>query len=220
MTRSNALRLALIGMSASALMIATHAGATETRSPLMIEATATAADKMGVGAQKFIDSMGKDAVGFLADQTLDMTEKEAEFRKLLRRSFDMRTIGRFALGRYWNTATADQQREYSKLFEDMVVDVYSQRFNDYQGQSFDVAEYRRDGDKDTLVKSFIVPDTGSKISVDWRVRYKDGAYKIVDVIIEGVSMSVTQRSDFSSVIQRGGGSIQPLLVHLRGQNGQ
>jgi phospholipid transport system substrate-binding protein len=224
MTRSNTLRLALIGISASALMVATNAGALETRSPLMVEVTTDAAtpatDKMGAGAQKFIDSMGKDAIGFLADATLDMNEKEAEFRKLLRRSFDMRTIGRFALGRYWNTATPDQQREYSKLFEDMVVDVYSQRFNDYQGQSFDVSESRRDGDKDTLVKSFIVPDTGSKISVDWRVRYKDGAYKIVDVIIEGVSMSVTQRSDFSSVIQRGGGSIQPLLVHLRGQNGQ
>ena len=47
------------------------------------------------------------------------------------------------------------------------------------------------------------------------MRYKDGKYKVIDIIVEGVSMSVTQRSDFSSVIQRGGGNVQVLIDHLR-----
>ena len=45
--------------------------------------------------------------------------------------------------------------------------------------------------------------------------YKTGKPQIVDVIIEGVSMSLTQRSDFDSVIQRGGGKIDPLIEHLK-----
>ena len=77
---------------------------------------------------------------------------------------------------------------------------------------------RPDGDKDTLVTSYIVASTGGdKFQVDWRVRNKGGSYKVVDIVVEGVSMSQTQRADFASVIQRGGGGIEPLLVHLRGQ---
>ena len=71
------------------------------------------------------------------------------------------------------------------------------------------------GKNDVLVTSYIVPDAGSKVQVDWRVRNKNGSYQIIDVIIEGVSMTMTQRSDFSSVIQRGGGDFEVLLAHLR-----
>ena len=178
--------------------------------------TSSAANPIGTGAQNFIDNMGSRAIGFLGNGNLSQAQKKREFQSLLRSSFDLATIGRFALGRYWREASPAQQAEYLNLFEQMVVDVYSARFEEYQGQTFDVASFRADGDKDTIVTSFIVPDSGSKIQVDWRVRHKDGRYKIVDVIIEGVSMSLTQRSDFSSVIQRGGGNIEALLAHLRG----
>ena len=97
----------------------------------------------------------------------------------------------------------------------MVVEIYSGRFFDYGGERFEIRGSRPDGTRDTIVHSFIVPRQGTEIQMDWRVRYKNGRYQIVDVIIEGVSMSVTHRSDFSSVIQRGGGNIQVLLTHLR-----
>lgn len=169
----------------------------------------------GVTAQKFIDDMGQQAIGFLSNDKLSISQKEAEFRKLLKRNFDMETIARFASGKNWKTATSEQQKEYLKLFENMIVEVYSARFNDYKGEEFDVASFRDNGKKDILVTSYIVPDNGSKVQVDWRVRNRDGQYKIIDVIIEGVSMSLTQRSDFSSVIQRGGGEFEILLSHLR-----
>jgi ABC-type transporter MlaC component len=149
--------------------------------------------------------------------TIDLGKKQ-EFRKLLRDSFDMKTIGRFALGRYWRDASDSQKQEYLNLFQNMVVEVYAQRFNDYNGQDFTVGNSRLDGEKDTMVTSYIVSADGQKIQIDWRVRFKNGKYQIVDVIVEGVSMSVTQRSDFSSVIQRGGGSVDVLITHLREKN--
>ncbi len=180
-------------------------------SPLVL----IAASPEGQKAQSFINDMGEDAVSFLADKSLSKKQKAAKFRKLLKTSFDMKTIARFALGRYWKTATPAQQKEYLGLFENMIVNVYSSRFNDYQGEGFEVVSNRADGKRDFLVNSFIVPNSGSKVKVDWRVREKNGSYKIIDVIIEGVSMSLTQRSDFSSVIQRGGGKIDVLLDHLK-----
>ena len=97
----------------------------------------------------------------------------------------------------------------------MIVSVYSRRFSDYNGQSLEVKSARPEGKYDVLVQSFIVPDNGQKIRLDWRVRPKKGRYKVVDVIVEGVSMALTQRSDFASVIQRGGGDVSVLLDHLK-----
>lgn len=172
--------------------------------------------KIGAGAQSFIEAMGRRAIGFLGNGGLTPDQKKAQFRTLLNDSFDMETIGRFALGRYWNTTSPDQRREYQKLFRDMIVEIYSHRFEDYKGQKFETRGFRADGEKDNIVTSFIIPAEGAEVQVDWRVRYKSGRYQIVDVIVEGVSMSVTQRSDFSAVIQRGGGDVRALLTHLRG----
>ncbi len=169
----------------------------------------------GDQAKSMIDKMGKKAISFLSNESLSLSGKEKKFRQLLRTSFDMGTIGRFALARNWKVATQGEKKEYQRLFESLVVKVYSSRFNDYKGEGFDVVSFRDAGKKDVLVTSYIVPASGSKVKIDWRVRNKNGQYKIIDVIIEGVSMSVTQRSDFASVIQRGGGKVEVLLAHLR-----
>lgn len=169
----------------------------------------------GVQAQQTIEKMGQKAISFLSNNNLSQAQKEKEFRKLLKSNFDMATIARFALGRNWKVASKAQKKEYLRLFENLVVRVYASRFNDYKGEGFDVASYKDTGKKDVTVTSYIVPNSGSKVQVDWRVRNKNGSYKVIDVIIEGVSMSLTQRSDFSSVVQRGGGDVEVLLAHLR-----
>ncbi|MCD8493970.1 MAG: ABC transporter substrate-binding protein [Alphaproteobacteria bacterium] len=167
------------------------------------------------GSKTFVNGMAKRAINFLADQSLPQEKKSQEFKKLLSDSFDLQTIGRFALGRYWKAATPAQQKEYQGLFEKMVVQVYSDRFKDYKGQNLVVDSAKPEGAKDVLVTSFIVPDSGEKVQVDWRVRNKDGRYKIVDIVVEGVSMAVTQRSEFASIIQSGGGNISVLIDHLK-----
>jgi len=179
------------------------------------DATPVASSKTGEGAQAFIEGMAQRALDFLSNDKLSHDQKKGEFKKLLQNSFDMDTIGRFSLGRYWREATPAQQKEYLRLFNNMVVKVYSNRFKDYKGQKFDVRSNRPEGDLDTVVTSFIIPQSGEPVQVDWRVRYKNKSYQIVDVIVEGVSMSVTQRSDFSSVIQRGGGDVQVLIDYLK-----
>ena len=108
-----------------------------------------------------------------------------------------------------------QKKEYLSLFKDMVIDVYSKRFEDYNGQKIEVTRSRPEGKRDVLVSSILKQDGGPDVRLDWRVRKKGSQYKVIDVIVEGVSMSLTQRSDFASVIQRGGGEVEALLVHLR-----
>ncbi len=169
------------------------------------------------GAEGFIGSVADRGIGFLSDEGLSMEKRKSSFRSLLQKNFDIPTIARFALGRYWKVATPAEQKEYSSLFENMIIEVYSSRFGEYNGEKLEVRGSRAEGKNDILVNSAIVPANGQDIQLDWRVRYKGGQYKVVDVIVEGVSMAVTQRSDFSSVIQRGGGQMEVLLAHLRAQ---
>lgn len=179
-----------------------------------IQIAATAQD-----AQKFIEDVSARGIGFLGDAGMSDTQRRAEFRKLLRASFDMSTIGKFALGTHWRTANPAQQAEYQRLFEKMIVETYARRFSDYQGQKLEVTGARDNG-RDFVVSSKIIPaDGGETVAVEWRVRgNKNGQLKIIDVIVEGVSMAMTQRSDFASVIQAGGGKIDVLLEKLRNGN--
>lgn len=191
---------------------------TDAQSPyLQVTGAATGQDSVAEGAKNFIASMGDRGINFLGNQSMSQDAKKAEFRSLLNESFDMNTIARFSLGTYWKAATPAEQAEYMKLFNNMIVKVYSKRFSDYRGQKFEVKGARKETDKDSIVTSYIVPSDGPQVQVDWRVRNKGGAYKVVDIIVEGVSMSQTQRADFASVIQRGGGKVNVLLDYLRKQ---
>lgn len=166
------------------------------------------------GAKAFISDMANDAIGFISDESLDDAAKTKKFATLLKRNFDLSKIGRFALGQYWGSATDQERKAYFGLFEDMIVETYSARFSEYSGQDIEVRSARPEGKKDILVSSIIVGNGGPSIDVDWRVRYASGGYRVIDVVVEGVSMALTQRSEFASVIQRGGGKVATLITHL------
>ena len=178
------------------------------------------ANELSQGAAQFVDDLGKRALDALANvKQMSQAEVAEKFRGFLQDSFDTQTIGRFVLGRYWNVATPEQRQEYMRLFEDLIVAVYSKRFSDYSGgASFEVASHRPEGERDAVVTSRITrPSGGPPVVVDWRVRRGNAGYKVIDVAVEGLSMSVTQRDEFTSVIERGGGNVQALLDALRSQ---
>ena len=165
---------------------------------------------------KFIQNLGDQAVAILADKKISREEQQQQFRDMLRTHFDLMTIGRFVIGRSWNAAAPEQQQEYMRLFESLVIKTYSDQFALYAGEGFKVVNVRPEGERDTIVNSAIThPDGSPDTSVDWRIRDKNGKLGIIDVVVEGISMSVTQRQDYSSVIQRNGGNIDALLDLMR-----
>jgi len=165
-------------------------------------------------AAKFVQKMGDNALASLTGKDISAAEREKRVRNLLKANFDIPTIGRFALGTYWKDASDAQKKEYLSLFEDMIVKTYTQRFAEYSGQALKVAGSLSRNEKDSIVSSQIIQKDGPPVSVDWVVRNK-GGMKVIDVMVEGISMSVTQRSDFASVIQSGDGTVATLITSLR-----
>jgi len=166
------------------------------------------------GAEKFVESLANTAISSLTSKTLTEKERRHNFRGLLRNYFDINGIGKWALGRYWRKASPSERTEYLGLFENLIVGTYSNRFNTYSNEKLSVNGSVNRG-KFALVKSHLNRGDQKPIRVDWRVTHPDGNYKIFDIVVEGVSMIQTQRSEFSSVIRRNGGNISGLLTALR-----
>jgi phospholipid transport system substrate-binding protein len=166
-------------------------------------------------AVAFMNQLWDRAVEVLNKKS-DPAVREARFRQLFREDFDAPGIARFVLGRYWRTVSEEDQKEFVKLFEDYVVFVYTVRLADFGGQSFKIRGSHSDGDGVIVSTDIVSPGNPTPLRMDWRLVTDDkGAYKVNDVIVEGISMTATQRSEFASVVQRNGGQLQSLISMMR-----
>jgi phospholipid transport system substrate-binding protein len=179
---------------------------------LMLVSTGTAA--AGKGADDFIRTVGKQAFDSLTGKKLLDDQRQARFRIILNRTFEVPSIARFALGRFWWRTSKQQRKEYVDLFEDFIVLTYAALFRDYSGDSFRVGKVREVNKSDVLVQSELTLNDRRKIVVYWRVRGKSD-FKVIDVIVEGVSMVITQRDEFAAIIDKNGGKVDGLLTALR-----
>ncbi len=165
-------------------------------------------------ASRLIRALGDDAIAMLSNTALTGNQRAQEFRRLLLGSFDVDTISRLALGRHGRRATPAQFAEYQRLFRDFVVATYSRRFRNYSGETLVIKTARPAKRGVVVVTTEIARTDGPPVRVDWLVRERDGAPKVIDVVVEGVSMALTHRSEFAAVISRAGG-IDGLIAELR-----
>jgi phospholipid transport system substrate-binding protein len=168
---------------------------------------------------KFVQDLGDEAISVIANKDYSQDQRSAHFRDMLKNHFDLPTIAHYVIGRNsWNAASSEQKQEYMKLFEALVVKTYGDRFTLYTGEGFRVISVHPESEKDTRVTSEIThPDGSEPTSIEWRVHHKDGKLGIIDVVVEGVSLSVTQQQEYASIIQRDGGKLDGLLDRMRQQ---
>jgi phospholipid transport system substrate-binding protein len=161
----------------------------------------------------FITTLGTRAIEVLGPAVPEQ-QRLARFRELFHNDFDIPAIGQFVLGRYWRTASPQEQQEFLTLFQEYIVQAYSARLGQYGGAPFRVTGSRQSGNE-IVVTSEILRPGGAPIQVDWFLVDQGGRLLITDVYVGGVSMKVTQRDEFASVIQRNGGQVGALLAQLR-----
>ena len=188
---------------------------TSTAAVLLLAAMPARAALSPDEAQKFISGLSSDAIGSLTGSAVTQAEREARFRSLLETHFDMPGISKFTLGRYWKLASEPQQAEFQKLFETLLVQSYAKTFSQYGGEKFQVSKSWADGDGTVVVNSHVDRPNGDVIHLDWRVADQANTLRIIDLVVEGVSLRATHRSDFASAIQSNGGTIASLLDLLR-----
>ncbi|MFQ5533202.1 MAG: phospholipid-binding protein MlaC [Sphingomonadales bacterium] len=165
------------------------------------------------GAREFVSELVDNALSALRNKALAVEERKDQLAGHLREGFALDYISRFVLGRHWRKATSEQRVEYMDLFSDFIIETYSIRLDEYTDETVEIGEARAAGKKDIIVASKIIRRNGPPVSVDWRIRVKDEVYKVIDLSVEGISMAISQREEFSAVVQKDG--IDGLLTGLR-----
>ncbi|MDX2141860.1 MAG: ABC transporter substrate-binding protein [Rhodospirillaceae bacterium] len=163
-----------------------------------------------------VEKFAQMGISDILGAAISQREKTDRFRVLFKDFFDIPAIGRFVLGRFARAASAEENAKFATLFEDVIVYTWSRRFGEYKGQTLKVKDNAPDGDAGALVNSDIVGNDGQTFAVSWRLRKRETGFRVVDVIVEGVSMAITYRQEYATVIQQNGG-MGGLLAQMQKQ---
>jgi phospholipid transport system substrate-binding protein len=161
----------------------------------------------------FVAELAGRVMAALRDPSLDDRQRLVRVDALTAGSFDLDRTARIALGRYWRTAPEAQRDEFAALFKEYVLTSYGRRFHQFADRTFKVTGSALAGD-DTVVAS-LVEGGSTPIRLDWRLATTSGGWRVLDLMVEGVSLLVTFRNEFAAVIERHGGQLGGLLAELR-----
>ena len=164
-------------------------------------------------ARALIQDLGNQVLEILRDPSLSNDRKLERLIDLLEGPIDLDLVARLILGRHWRSASEAQRQEYLELFRGYALNFLASKLHLYRGQSYEILDAQVISERDALVTTRILGNQGPPLKVDWRLRDQDGGLMAIDVVVEGVSLIVTQRSEFGSVIERDG--FEGLLAELR-----
>lgn len=167
------------------------------------------------GAQSFIENLGTQAMQLL-HPSVSPGMRIARFRQMFENDFAMPEIAQFALGPYGHKLSGQQRVEFRHLLTDYLARTYAEKLKPYAGDRFQVVSSRPWGGG-TLVYSRVVRTDGKPFQLDWVVADNDGHYQITDVYVDQVSMKLTERHEFTGIVQRNGGNPDAMIAALRQQ---
>lgn len=166
----------------------------------------------------FVKGLTATALTQLTSSKISDSERVKRMRRLLVQSFDIPEMGKFVLGVHWQQTKDAQFKEFLKLYEIYVAQNYASLFKKYSGETIDVLREQPSVGDTTLVFGRINQASGPAIALEMRVHKNSSGYKLLDFKIEGVSMPLIHRKQFSSVINRSRKGVQGLIDALNRAN--
>jgi len=167
-------------------------------------------------ALKLIENVTSEGIEKIVNSNGSQEEKDKVFRKLFTENLDLDFIGKYVLGRYWRMATAKQKKEFIELYKEFNIKTWSKRFDEFKGKRFVFEGVTSANNPNQVFVNTSVPmDEGKPASVRWRVNEVNGKLKIIDIIIENVSLAQTARNEYTSFIAKSPKGIEELLESLR-----
>ena len=195
-----------------------------TRRDLLAYSAATAAllaagprawAQAGGGATNFIVTLGNQLAA-IVNAPGGYEDKKRRLAPLIEQAVDIDGIARFCLGRFLRTATPDQQARFAQTFHAVLINNIAGKLGEFQGVTFaPTSTTQREGE--TLVGTVIHRPNQQPNNVQWVVSTATGQMKIVDVVAEGTSLRLTQRSDYSAYLTRNNNNVDALITAMRQQ---
>lgn len=168
-------------------------------------------------ATAFVKQTG-DALVAVVNGGGSLAEKQQKLTPLINAAVDVDGVGAFCLGRFSRTATPQQKTDFLKLFHTVLVRSVTGKLGDYAGVTFSVgrAAQQEDG---VLVSTIVSRPNNQPANVGWLIQNVGGQLRVVDVIAEGTSLRLTQRTDYASFLSHNGDNVQALVDAMKRQVG-
>jgi len=164
-----------------------------------------------------VQKMTETAVEILGNKSLSGEQKRRQIEDLAYANIDFDVMSHLVLARNWSQLSAAQQAEFVKLFKAHLALTYGRNLENYNNEKVEVVGERDEGRGDWTVKTKILRGGGNAdVLVDYRLRRVNGAWRVIDVVIERVSLVANFRSQFQEIMSSGGAS--RLLDVLREKN--
>ncbi|HUJ48172.1 MAG TPA: ABC transporter substrate-binding protein [Rhizomicrobium sp.] len=170
-------------------------------------------------AEQFVQTNVQRGLEILNNQALSKDQRQSQFRAFLTTLTDLRRIALYTLGPARRTATPAEQNEFVDAFRDYAFAVYGAEFAKYSGQSLKVTGSLERAPGDELVRTILVdphaPRGQEPIEVDFRVYDTNGKYAVVDIVVAGLDLAITEQDDFSSFLAQHNNNVKALSQNLR-----
>jgi phospholipid transport system substrate-binding protein len=167
----------------------------------------------GARPEAFVSDFAGSVLAALRDPSLAPAQRLRAVDAVVIRGLDLDRIARIALGRHWKLAAEAERQEFAALFKAYVLTSYGRRFEAYADRRLRVATAAPAGE-DVTVESYL-EGGASPVRLDWRLARSGDGWRVLDVMVEGVSLLLTYRNEFAAVIEKGGGHVSALLGELR-----
>jgi len=172
------------------------------------------ADENLIKSRSFIENLGEKVIERIANKNITARQRQDNFRDLYFKAFDSKYISKFVLGRHWSKIEEKTKTEFIKAFNEYLIMVYAPKFKGWNGK-FETINSQLQNNM-YIVSMNLVSNDAPSLSLDWRVYAdKNNKFKILDVNINGVSMLVTQRAEFASVIKNNPLGVKGLIKQMQ-----
>ena len=166
----------------------------------------------------FIEKLGQEVMGKVSNPTITDSQRHNNFKNIYLSAFDNYYISRFVLGRHWKTIDKNIQKRFVESFNNYVVATYAPKFKGWEGQVKAVDSVLENNYYNVITN--IINKDGPILKLQWKMYLnKNQKFKILDVNIDGVSMLVTQRAEFSSVIKNNPKGVSGLIDAMEKKTG-
>jgi len=170
-------------------------------------------------AENFVKALTQKGIEEIINADVSKQEKDARFYKLFNENLDMNKIGQFVLGRYWRGATPAQKKEFIDVYRELNIKTWGSRFDEFKGKKFifkgTTPLNSKNASNQIFVDTEVPMNEGNPAKVVWRVEEGKKGYKVVDIIIENVSLAISARNEYTSVIQKSPNGVDGLIAELK-----
>ena len=166
----------------------------------------------------FVEKLGEAVLGKVSNPNISESQRNGNFKDIYLSAFDNYYISRFVLGRHWKTIDKNIQNEFVESFNNYVVATYAPKFKGWEG-TVKAIEAKVENNYYNVITNILNKD-GPTLKLQWKMYLdKNQKFKILDVNIDGMSMLVTQRAEFSSVIKNNPNGVNGLIDAMKKKSG-